>query len=310
MKQKLFIITGPTASAKTDVALYISRQIGAEIISADSMQVYRGMDVGTAKATLNTRRLAPHHLIDIVDPWESYNLGRYVNDAKTIISEITKRDRPSLIVGGTGLYIRGLIHGVFDGPEADWEIRTRLRLVAQEKGIFHLHHLLEKVDPLSAASLHPKDQKRIIRALEVYEKTGIGISRLQTQHTNQDSEFDYLIFVINRPKDDLHKRIDNRVEKMFEDRLVDEVAALMKNPNGLSKQAQQALGYKEILRYLNSELGLQQTKDLIKQDTRKFAKRQMTWFKSFHNTCWIDAEPDTSIETLGHKILRIIVNND
>ena len=242
MKQHLYIITGPTASGKTDVALYIARQLdNAEIISADSMQVYRKMDIGTAKVPVNIRKMIPHHLIDIVDPWESYNMGKYVKDARNIVSKMNK-DKRILIVGGTGLYIRGITKGVFKGPAADWEFRDQLQSVANEKGSAYLHNLLNKVDPVSAARLHPKDHKRVIRAIEVYEKTGTTISRLQKLYLTQEPDFEYSIFVINRPKEDLYKRIDSRIEDMFEHGLVNEVIALRENPNGLSRQAQQALG--------------------------------------------------------------------
>lgn len=307
MGHKLYIITGATASAKTDVALYISSRIDTEIISADSMQVYRGMDIGTSKVPLNIRKVIPHYLIDILDPWESYNLGMYVKDVKAIVSTRSKKGRLLLVVGGAGLYIKGLTNGVFNGPSADPSIRNRLKIMAQEKGTVYLHNLLKKVDPVTAIRLHPDDQKRVIRAFEVYEKTGISISKLQEQWTNCEPGFDYSIFVINRSKDDLYKRIDNRVEKMFGQGLVDEVKSLMNNPRGLSKEAQQAVGYKETLRYLiDRELGLDQTKDLIKQNTRNLAKRQITWFKGLHHTNWIDVKPEDDVEIIGNKILKEI----
>ena len=306
MKQHLYIITGPTASGKTDVALYIARQLdNAEIISADSMQVYRKMDIGTAKVPVNIRKMIPHHLIDIVDPWESYNMGKYVKDARNIVSKMNK-DKRILIVGGTGLYIRGITKGVFKGPAADWEFRDQLQSVANEKGSAYLHNLLNKVDPVSAARLHPKDHKRVIRAIEVYEKTGTTISRLQKLYLTQEPDFEYSIFVINRPKEDLYKRIDSRIEDMFEHGLVNEVIALRENPNGLSRQAQQALGYKETLQYLDNKMDIQDTKDMIKRNTKKFAKRQMTWFRSFSNTFWINSTSEHNCETVGDEILRII----
>ncbi|MGR3319749.1 MAG: tRNA (adenosine(37)-N6)-dimethylallyltransferase MiaA [Candidatus Anammoxibacter sp.] len=306
MKQHLCIITGPTASGKTDVALYIARQLdNAEIISADSMQVYRNMDIGTAKVPVNIRKMIPHHLIDIIDPWESYNMGKYVKDARNIISKMN-RDKSFFVVGGTGLYIRGLTKGVFKGPAADWEFRDQLQSIAHEKGSIYLHNLLNKVDPVSAARLHPKDHKRVIRAIEVYEKTGTTISKLQKLYLTQEPEFEYSIFVINRPKEDLYKRIDNRIEKMFERGLVNEVIALKENPNGLSRQAQQALGYKETLQYLDNKMDIQDTKDMIKQSTKKFAKRQMTWFRSFSNTFWINSTSEHNSKTIGDKILKII----
>lgn len=312
MKQRLFIITGPTASGKSDVALYIASQIHkTEIISADSMQVYRKMDIGTAKVPAAIRNTIRHYLIDTVDPWESYNLGRYVEDARSIIAGKKDTDKLLLIVGGTGLYIRGIMQGVFAGPEADWILRDQLRSAVLENGPAYLHNLLNKIDPVSAARLHPKDHKRIIRAIEVYEKTGTTISRLQQkQYLTQKPGFICSIFVVNRTKEDLYKRIDSRIEKMFEHGLVDEVRHLKEDPNGLGKQAQQALGYKETLQYLNNETDLQHTKDLIKQNTKKFAKRQITWFKSFSNTYWINTAPDDNHETVGSIILEKIKNRE
>ncbi|MGR3218736.1 MAG: tRNA (adenosine(37)-N6)-dimethylallyltransferase MiaA [Candidatus Anammoxibacter sp.] len=306
MKQHLCIITGSTASGKTDVALYIARKLdNVEIISADSMQVYRKMDIGTAKVPVSIRNEIQHHLIDITDPWVPYNMGKYVRDARSIISK-RSMDKRLLIVGGTGLYIRGITKGIFNGPAADWEFRDQLQSVAHEKGSNYLHDLLNKVDPVSAARLHPKDHKRVIRAIEVYEKTGTTISKLQKLYLAQEPDFEYSIFVINRSKEDLYKRIDNRIERMFESGLVNEVTALKENPNGLCRQAQQALGYKETLQYLDNKMDIQDTKDMIKRNTKKFTKKQMTWFRSFSNTFWINLTPEHNSETVGEEILRII----
>ena len=308
MGKHIFIITGPTASGKSDVGLHIAYNIrGSEIISADSMQVYRNMDIGTAKVPFEIRKNIPHHLIDIVDPWESYSLGMYVRDAQSIISKIENNDKLLLVVGGTGLYIKGLTHGVFNGPEADWKFRNKFISIAQENGSEYIYNLLKKIDPDSANKLHPKDHKRIIRALEVYEKTGTPISVLQKEYLKQKPSFTYSIFVINRSKEDLYKRIDSRTEKMFEYGLIDEVKALQKNQKGFSKQAQQALGYKETLRYLNNEISFQDTKDLIKQNTKKFVKRQITWFRSLPNTSWVNALSENNTDTVEKNILKMVV---
>lgn len=304
MKQKLIIITGPTASGKTDAALNIAKKRGSfEILSADSMQVYRNMDIGTAKVPHQVRETIPHHLIDIIDANESYSLGKYMEDARKILSKSAEDSKCILVVGGTGLYIRGLTHGIFNGPAADWEFRKQLEAVVEEKGSIYLHNKLNEVDAVSAARLHPEDHQRVIRALEVYEKSGISISELQKKYLNKESEFDYKIFIINRPKPDLHKLIEKRVDDMFEKGFIDEVVQLRDDPRGLSRQASQALGYKELLRYLNNEIDLQATKDLIKQNTRQFAKRQLTWFRSFKDSCWIDCPSDNSNEMVSRTIL-------
>ena len=307
MNHHIYFIIGPTASGKSDIALYIAGKINnTKIVSADSMQVYRKMNVGTAKVSKSVRSEIQHYLIDIVDPWEPYSLGKYVNDANYVISGLKNKDNLLLIVGGTGLYIRGLLHGVFEGPEADWDLRYRLASEAEENGPDYLINILKTIDPVSALKLHKEDHKRIIRAIEVYEKTGIAISTLQKKYYRPEPDFNYSIFVINRSKEDLHCRIDHRVESMFDNGLVEEVFSLQKDPKGVSKQAIQALGYKETLQYLNNEIDLPQTIELIKRNTKKFIKRQMTWFRSFHNTIQIDVDPEDSIDTAGQKVLQFI----
>ncbi len=307
MNNHIYFIVGPTACGKSDVALYIARTINnTKIISADSMQVYRGMDIGTAKVPKSVRSKIPHYLIDIIDPWEPYSLCKYVNEVNDIISELNNKDNLLLIVGGTGLYIRGLLHGVFDGPGADWDLRNRLTAAAREKGPDYLLSILKTIDPVSAEKLHKEDHKRIIRAIEVYEKTGIAISTLQKKYYRPKPDFTYSIFLINRSKEDLHCRIEHRIETMFDQGLVNEICSLQKDPKGMSKQAVQALGYKETLQYLNNEIDLSQAIELIKRNTKKFAKRQMTWFKSFNNTIRIDVDPNDSIDTVGSKVLQFI----
>ncbi len=305
MKQHIFIITGPTASGKSGVSLYLADKVkGTEIVSVDSMQIYRGMDIGTAKVSKLNREVITHHLIDIIDPWETYNLGSYVKDANDIINERKEAGKQTIIVGGTGLYIKGLTRGVFDGPSADPELRCKLKTIIDEKGSMYLHNKLKEVDPISAERLHPEDHKRVIRAIEVYEKTGTTISILQKQFLSQKPEFDYTIFILNRNKEDLNRRIDERVENMFDSGFLEEVRELKNNPKGLSKQAGQALGYKELLKFLDNQISFIEVKDLIKQNTKRFAKKQRTWFRSFTSTVWIDYSPGDNNKTVGDKILR------
>ncbi|MGR3311311.1 MAG: tRNA (adenosine(37)-N6)-dimethylallyltransferase MiaA, partial [Candidatus Brocadiales bacterium] len=311
MSIPLWILTGQTASGKSEVALEIVSELNAEIVSADSMQVYRGMDIGTAKPSIEVRRQIPHHLIDILDPWESYSAGRYVKDAERVINALVKRGKRCLVVGGTALYIKGLVEGIFTGPQADWGLRKELEGLSNEKGTEYLYNILKDVDPQAASRLHPNNLRRIIRALEVYEKTGKGISAFQRQwaklrtpnsatpscHVDMtwcrhgmelQTTKGYIptIVAIRRTKEDLHTRIEQRVDRMFELGLVDEVRTLLKNPNGLSKQARQALGYKEVIEHLAGNSTLSDCKALIKKRTRLFAKHQMTWFKSFPDIHW------------------------
>lgn len=304
MKENLFIITGPTASGKSGVSLYIADKVKeTEIVSADSMQIYRGMDIGTAKVSKLSRKAITHHLIDIIDPWETYNLGCYVKEANNIIKTRRENGKQTIVVGGTGLYIKGLTQGVFKGPSADQQLRYELEMIIDQKGSMYLYNKLKEVDPVSAERLHPEDHKRVIRAIEVYKKTGLTISKLQKQFLSQRSEFDYTIFIINRNKEDLNKRIDKRVENMFDNGFLEEVTVLRENANGLSKQAAQALGYKEILKFLDNQISFSEVKDLIKQNTKRFAKKQRTWFRSFDSTVWIDYSPNDNNKTVGDKIL-------
>ena len=306
--ENLFIITGPTASGKSGASLYIADKIKEmEIISADSMQIYRGMDIGTAKVSSLTRESIPHHLIDIIDPWESYSLGRYVKEANVIIKKKRESGKQCIVVGGTGLYIKGLTHGIFEGPNADPELRDKLMVTMKERGSMYLFNKLKEIDPISAERLHHEDHKRVIRALEVYEKTGTTISRLQKKFLSQKDPIDYIIFIINRNKEDLCKLIDERVEDMFNSGFIEEVKALNDNIAGLSKQAEQALGYKEILNFLNNRTSLTKAKDLIKQKTKRFAKKQRTWFRSFRSTVWIDYTSNDNSKTVGEKILKEMI---
>lgn len=308
-KENFFIVTGPTACGKSDVALHIAAHLDkGSIISADSMQVYRGMDIGTAKAPADVREEIPHYLIDVVDPWESYSLGRYIEDLQCVAARLNNCNIPLLIAGGTGLYIRGIIYGVFEGPAADWDFRSQLETIAHEKGSSHLHGMLKEVDPATAARVHPQDKLRIIRAIEVHKITGATITELQMQshRRKREQELDYSIFVINRPKDSLHKRIDDRVDAMIEDGFVDEVSALRQAANGMSRQARQALGYKEILRHLDNEIDIECAKALIKHNTKRFAKRQMTWFKSFDNVSWMETSQGDDHRTIGNQVLDVI----
>lgn len=273
-------LAGPTGSGKTPLGVELARRLEAEIVSMDSMAIYRGMDIGTAKPTAAERKAVPHHLLDLIEPSQEFSLAQYVEAAHRAVDEIRGRGREVLFVGGTPLYLKALLRGIFEGPPADWPFRRRLEELARNEGAGALHDRLVQVDPVAAARLHPNDLRRIIRALEVYEKTGEPISRHQRQfeagHVPQDST----VFVLNWPRDELDARIDARVEEMFRTGLVDEVRQLMTNPGGLSRTARQAVGYPEVLQHLAQQRDLAQTVELVKLRTRQFARRQMTWFRS------------------------------
>jgi tRNA dimethylallyltransferase len=264
------------------------------------------MDIGTAKPSLDMRELVPHHFIDIVDPWESYSVGKYVDDVESLIGGADSKDRKFLIVGGSPLYIKGLVDGIFNGPEADWDIRRELEELAEEKGNQHVHDILQKIDPVKAAELHPNNLRRIIRAIEVYRITGKPVSELQEEYKLARKSYQFKIMCIAREREDIYRRINERVETMFDKGLVDEVQSLSDNPRGLSKQAKQALGYKEVIQYLDGGLTLDDAKEMVKQSTRRFAKRQMTWFRSFPDVQWLETEEHEGPGSISEEIITLL----
>jgi tRNA dimethylallyltransferase len=306
MEHSLWILTGPTASDKTEIGFNIAKEINSEIISADSMLFYRGMDIGTAKPPLTMRELVPHHFIDIIDPWESYSVGKYVEDVEDLINSNSEQKRKFLIVGGSPLYIKGLVNGIFKGPEADWNLRGELEEIAEKEGSSHVHDILQKIDPVKAKELHQNDLRRIIRAIEVYKITGEPVSVLQERYKLERNNYKFKIICITRERSEVYRRINERVETMFDKGLVDEVKSLLVGPKGLSKQAKQALGYKEVIEYLDGGLSLSDAKELVKLSTRRFAKRQMTWFRSFQDIEWLEAKEQDEPKVITDKVFSIL----
>jgi tRNA dimethylallyltransferase len=297
-------LTGPTAAGKTVIGVELARQVDAEIVSLDSMALYRGMDVGTAKPTLEQRGGVPHHLIDLIEPHEQYSLAQYLEAAHRCIDEIKARGREVLFVGGTPLYLKGLLRGIFDGPPADWELRSRLREEARQRGAAWLHGRLAEVDPVSAARLHPNDTRRLVRALEVYEKTGRPISALQQQFgTSREAETSR-VFVLNWPRRELHARINRRVEEMFAAGLVEEVRRLLARPHDLSRTARKAVGYREVIGHLAGERSLPDTIELVKMHTRQLAKRQITWFRGLSECRFIPVSGQIDAPGLAARIFE------
>ena len=309
MHHTLWVLTGPTASDKTEIGFNVAREINGEIISADSMLFYRGMDIGTAKPSVSMRETVPHHFIDIIYPWESYSVGKYVKDVEYLIGDISRRKQKFLIIGGSPLYIKGIVDGIFNGPEADWNIRSELERIAEEKGNLHVHEILQRIDPAKADELHPNNLRRIIRAIEVYRKTGKQASALQKQYKLARKSYKFKIICISREREDIYRRIGERVETMFDNGLVDEVRSLLDNPEGLSRQARQALGYKEVIQYLEDGLTLDDTKEMVKLNTRRFSKRQMTWFRSFPDVQWLEAEEDEGPESISQRVITLLDTN-
>jgi len=295
-------LTGPTAGGKTEVAVELAGLIGAEIISLDSMALYRGMDVGTAKPAIEERGGAPHHLIDVIEPEEEYSLAQYVAAAHGCIRRIKNRGGEALFVGGTPLYLKGLLRGIFEGPPADWKFRRELEREADEQAPGFLHARLAGVDPVSAERLHPNDARRLIRALEVFEKTGKPISQLQGQFEHCRPAEECRVFVLDWPRRELYERIDRRVEQMFLAGLVDEARHLLTRPGGLSKTAAQALGYREVIDHLRGGPGLPETIELVKTHTRQFAKRQLTWFRSLEECRFLPVAGDFDPADVARRI--------
>lgn len=275
-----WFLSGSTASGKTLVALELARRLDAEIISMDSMALYRGMDIGTAKPTETHRREIPHHLLDVVDPTEEFSVAQYVESARPVVDTIRAAGRQALIVGGTPLYLKSLLRGIFDGPPADWPYRERLEDEAQRTGPQALHLRLKAVDPATAERLHTNDVRRIIRALEVHHVTGNLISQQQTQFDEGLPASQCKVFVLSWPRELLYRRIELRVDQMFQEGLVDEVRQLLDTYGTLSRTAGQAVGYREVTEHLGGLHGLDMTIERMKTRTRQFAKRQETWFRS------------------------------
>jgi tRNA dimethylallyltransferase len=296
-------LTGPTASGKTEIGLELAQRLNAEIISLDSMTLYREMDIGTAKPTPDQQRRAPHHLIDILSPDEEYSLSAYVDAATAAIHEIRNRRREVLFVGGTPLYLKALLRGIFRGPPADWEFRRQIEEELRTAGLEALHQRLQQVDPLSAAKLHPHDKRRIIRALEVYRLTGRPISHLQTQFDEGRPAQQCRVFVLGWPRDALHQRIHRRVEAMFAAGLVDEVRGILARHQQLSRTARQAVGYREVIQSLQQSEDLSKTIENVKTRTRRFARHQETWFRSLSECRFLPRSSDDDQPKIIRQIL-------
>ncbi|MFZ5832485.1 MAG: tRNA (adenosine(37)-N6)-dimethylallyltransferase MiaA [Planctomycetota bacterium] len=275
-----WFLTGPTAAGKTSVGIELAKRLDAEIVSMDSMALYRGMDIGTAKPSLAERAAVPHHLVDCLEPHEQCSLAQYMQVAEEAARSILKAGKQVLFVGGTPLYLKGLLRGIFEGPPADWEFRRALQAEAAEREPGWLHSRLSAVDPVAASKLHVNDARRLIRALEVHHKTGRPISEWQRQFDIGRAADACRVFVLEWPRGELHARIDRRVDEMFASGLVEEVRRLLGSAERLSRTAAQAVGYKEVIEHLEGQRDLPATVALVQQHTRQLAKRQMTWFRS------------------------------
>lgn len=306
-QQPLAILVGPTAIGKTKVSIDYAKRLNAEIISADSMQVYRYMDVGTAKITLAEMDNIPHHLIDVVTPDTEFSVADYQNMARTKIAEISFRGRLPFVVGGTGLYISSIIDNLdFTEIDTDWDFRNKLKAEAKQLGNLYLHKQLAEIDPAAAAKIHPNDLRRTIRAIEVYHKTGQPISHYQALSRLQPSPYQTMIFGLIMPRDLLYARIEQRIELMLADGLVAEVEKLLKMGYQRNLVSMQGLGYKEIIGYLDGAYDYLTAVDLLKKNTRHLAKRQLTWFRRDPRIYWIDVTVEEPLTAMLQKTAELL----
>ena len=288
-KKPLIILTGPTAVGKTDLSLLLAKKVNGEIISADSMQVYKKMDIGTAKIMPEEMDGVRHHLIDILDPSEDFNVVLFKKYALAAMDEIYSRNHIPIITGGTGFYIQALLYDInFDENDGDMSYRHELEELAAAYGVSKLHDMLKAVDPDSATAIHENNVKRVIRALEFYKKTGKQISKHNEEERARTSPYNFAYFVLNNSRDVLYNRIDRRVDIMLENGLVDEVKALMDQGYTRDMVSMQGLGYKEIIDYLSGDISYDEAVYILKRDTRHFAKRQITWFKRERDVIWVN----------------------
>jgi tRNA dimethylallyltransferase len=296
----VLILAGPTATGKTALAVALASKYDAEVVSADSMQVYRGLDIGTAKPSAEEMGGVPHHLIDVVDPDEPFDAERFVALADQAIFGIQNRGKRVIVAGGTGLYLRALIHGLQKGPRPDPEIRARLTARAQEEGWPRLHEELITRDPETAGRLHPNDGVRILRALEVVMASRIPISEWHRQHQFAEVRYESCFLVLSRPRSELSQRIEARVDQMMAAGFLDEVRALMDRGYGPTLKPMQGLGYRRLAQCILGELTLEEAVEKTKTDTRRFAKRQVTWFKKEPGVRWTAPDLD-AIDALTTK---------
>ncbi len=304
-KKPLIILTGPTAVGKSALSIQLAKRINGEIISADSMQVYKGMDIGTAKITSSEMEGIKHHLIDILDPIDEFNVVLFQQLGLSAINDIYSRNKVPIIVGGTGFYIQALLYNItFEDNEGDNSYRKELEELTQEKGPQYLHDLLKSIDPTSAKEIHPNNVKRVIRALEYFHLTNKPISAHNQEERQKNSPYNFAYFVLTDDRKLIYDRINKRVDLMLEQGLIEEVEALKTLGCTQAMVSMQGIGYKEIFDYLSGEVSLEDTTFLLKRDTRHFAKRQLTWFNREKEVTWLDR----SVLGTDTKILENIMD--
>lgn len=307
-KEKIFLlaIVGPTAVGKTEIAIEVAERIKGEIISADSMQIYKYMDIGTAKPTKEEKKGVPHHLIDIIEPDEEFSVADYKYLAEKVIEDVSKRRNVPILTGGTGLYINAVCYNyAFSNFHKDDNLRKELEEKAKNYGNEYLYNILKEVDPKSAEKIHVNNRKRLIRALEVFFGTGKPFSFFEEETKKRTSPYDLLIFGLTRPREELYDRINKRVIKMIEQGLIDEVKSLLKKGYSKDLNSMQGLGYKETIEYLEGKITLDEAIYKIQRDTRHYAKRQFTWFKKNKDIIWLDVSKEGKEKIIQHIVLAV-----
>lgn len=306
MKQPLIILAGPTAVGKTEASIGLAKAIGGEIISADSMQVYRHMDIGSAKIKPEEMQGVPHYLIDELEPSEDFNVYRFQKLAKKYMKEIYKKGKIPILVGGTGFYIQSVLYDIdFTSTDTNAGYREELEQLAKEKGAEQLHQMLQQVDAKSANEIHANNVKRVIRALEYYKQTGQPISKHNEEERAKNSPYNFVYFVLNDERSTVYERINKRVDLMFEAGLVEEVKQLLVMGCQRNMVSMQGLGYKEVIDYLCDQCSLEEAIAKIKQETRHFAKRQLTWFRREREVTWVNKN---ELEHNEQQILQYMLN--
>ena len=305
-RKPVVVLVGPTAIGKTEIAVLLAKAMGTEVLTADSRQVYRGMDIGTDKPSLTVRSGVPHHMIDLVDPDQVFNAGAYRRQALQEIDRMHHDGRIPLVVGGTGLYIRALLRGLWPAPPTDWLLRRQLEGEARVQGMEYLHQKLARVDPQLANRLHPHDQSKIIRALEVYQVLGRPLSEVHQRHAFSDQPFSSLIVGLARDRQALYQRIDERVETQLAQGLVQETQQLLDQGYGRHLGSMKGLGYKQIAGYLQGEYDYAEAVRRLKRDTRHYAKRQLTWFRKEPSVSWLTIDQQESPAQISERIISLV----
>ena len=303
--KRCWFLAGPTASGKSSVAMVLAQRLNAEIVSLDSMAIYRGMDIGTAKPTVDERQQVPHHLIDVAEPCQDFSVTDFVRLAATAAQDVVDRNRVPLFVGGTGLYLRSILRGMYEGPDADWDFRNDMERKAIENGPQWLHDQLAACDPMTAVRLHLGDMRRIIRALEVFKLTGKPLSADHHHGPRPEKERPRVVVWLSPPRDWLRSRINLRIDQMMDAGWLEETRSLLNQDPPPGRTARQAIGYRELIDHLAGHMTLPKTVELIKISTRQFAKRQHTWFRNIEECQPVPIMPSDSPDCIADEILSI-----